>query len=338
VVFVKQDGEEQKLSYEEFIRAIQEGRVTAETLVRSDVLTAGLWKPAGQVRLFQAWVPKERKARTEDASRARELPIASPEGEGVAPEPQPAWDAEEPAEGEPDEVRPLTEGPKVEPSDEHPSGDLIPWEQAEQIGFGAGLVATLWLAFRDTEEFFRRIGRSESLLPPLLFGLILFAIANLADGIYGYLILSNIGGAFEEMKQAFPGVFDEEVVSSPRDFFFSHGAFVLLYPILVFLWTGVAHLLLRAFERPAKPLSGTFRVANYSMAPLILSIVPVCGNIIGWIWVVVLMARGLVRVQRVGGGSAALAVLLPFLVPVCLAASSLVKPMVQLLSTSAGGF
>ena len=59
MINIRQDGEERKLSYEEFIRAIQEGRVTAETAVQSNVLTSGQWKPAGQLRFFRAWAPKQ---------------------------------------------------------------------------------------------------------------------------------------------------------------------------------------------------------------------------------------------------------------------------------------
>jgi hypothetical protein len=357
VVFVRQDGEERKLSYEEFIRDIREGRIVAETIVRSEVLTSGEWKPAGQMRLFQAWVPKTEGATEEEppATRSGLAEEVEPgEGDEIAGEPElpvgalPEEDEEpwpRPDTGEADRETPDADAPsrvprysEIEPDDETAPGDPIPWELAERIGFGTALYATLWLAFRNTDEFFRRIARTQVLFPPLLFGLILFAITNIADGAYGYLILTRLGGAMEEVQRAFPGVFDEGVVTSPKDILFSHGALVLFYPALVFLWGGVIHLLLTAFDRSARPWGMTIRLVNYAMAPLILSVIPVCGNIAGWIWVLVLLIRGLVRVHHVGMGTAALAVLLPVLLPICLAASSLAQPLAQLLSVPGGGF
>jgi hypothetical protein len=140
------------------------------------------------------------------------------------------------------------------------------------------------------------------------------------------------------MPGAFSQVFNEEMLSSPTDILFSHGALVLIYPVLVVVWSGLAHFLLRTFDRPSRPFYATFRMANYAMAPLILTVVPICGNIVGWIWVLVLMVRGLARVHRIGTAPAVLAVLLPFIVPVCLAASSLAHGMMQLLSGAGGGF
>lgn len=49
------------------------------------------------------------------------------------------------------------------------------------------------------------------------------------------------------------------------------------------------------------------------MAPQILTVLPVCGSLIGWVWSLVLLVRGLMIAQRASGVAAAAAVLIPLL-------------------------
>ncbi len=72
MIRVRQNDEERLLSYEQFIREIQEGEVGADTLVLSDVLTSGVWKPAGELQFFRSWAP-----RGSVPPRAPELPRAA---------------------------------------------------------------------------------------------------------------------------------------------------------------------------------------------------------------------------------------------------------------------
>ncbi len=58
MIRVRQDGEERELSYGDFIREVQEGRITQETPVLSEVLTSGVWKEAGELQFFRSWAPR----------------------------------------------------------------------------------------------------------------------------------------------------------------------------------------------------------------------------------------------------------------------------------------
>ena len=133
-------------------------------------------------------------------------------------------------------------------------------------------------------------------------------------------------------------MFRDENLPTLRDILVFRGAMVLFYSVLASLWSGLAHLLLRSFSSPAGSFLATFRMANYAMAPIILTLIPFCGNIVGWVWIVVLMARGLARVHRVGLGPATAASLLPFLMSICFVAYALVQPIMHLLSGSGGEF
>lgn len=337
MICIRQNGEERQISYEEFIKEIREGRVDPEAEIQSEALTSGAWKPAGKLRLFRAWAPKEM------LPQEPEEPDAPPEAveEPPPPEPEPPEPAEPPWEPDEEEDRfpPLSDEPPEPVEAEEPSlDDLIPWEQTKQIGTAVGIYGTFWLAFRNVPEFFRRIARGQSLVPALLFGLTVSAVWAVFDAIYGYVFVTTFSETIEEMRTQLPGVFSDEMFASPRELVSSSLMRLVFIPAMVFLWSGIAHLLLRAFNQPVGPFYLSFRVVSYSLAPLILSAIPLCGYIVGWVWAVVLACRGLAQVHRASGGAAALAAILPFIVPLCLTVSGVLQSMTQVVSSTGGGF
>jgi hypothetical protein len=118
---------------------------------------------------------------------------------------------------------------------------------------------------------------------------------------------------FQEFEQTLPRLFAGNGLPTTREILLSHGVRVMFFPAVAFLWGAIVHVGLRVFGRPGLPFAVTFRIANYSLAPLLLTVVPFCGNLAGWLWVIVLTIRSLARVHRVGGATAGAAVLLPML-------------------------
>jgi hypothetical protein len=295
MIRIRRDGVEIALTYEEFIREVREGRITAETLVCSDVLTMGEWKPAGQLQFFRSWAPGANLPPDTDTPR----PVTPPE---------PTFDEENRDPG--DAGDPSAAMPARGPS--HPPASL-PWERIEELGFFRALATTIRLGLTRADDFAKGIAAGEVVMPSLVFGLLVTAIAALFDAVYQVGVLKIAGPMFEQMSASIPGLFGPGGPPTARDILFQHGMGILFYPALIFVWGGIVHLLLRLFGRPARGFAATLRVANYSMAPQILTILPVCGSLVGWVWTIVLLVRGLMIVQRAGGVGASAAVLLPLL-------------------------
>jgi hypothetical protein len=183
----------------------------------------------------------------------------------------------------------------------------------EQIGFFAGFGRTVRLAFQRVDEFTDRIALGHVLLPPLVFGLLVIAVTALFEAFYSVGALRTFGGMFQELERTLPRIFGGIAMPTTREILLSHGVRVMFFPAVTFLWGGIVHVGLRVFGRPGLPFATTFRIVNYALAPLLLTIVPFCGNLVGWLWVIVLTIRSLARAHRVGGATASAAVLLPML-------------------------
>jgi len=322
MIRVKQDGEERQLSYEQFIREIQEGRVTRETLVSSDVLTSGVWKPAGQLQFFRSWappgsLPSAEERVTPSPGEAETRPAVQPSEASVPPpSPETPWvpyghgtEAGEP----PARPEPWGSGTAAEPSAAAFPANPLPWEEMDRIGFFRGLTRTIGMAFGKSDEFIRGIGCGEAVMPALVFGILIFALCSLVQCGYDVLTMRSFSEMLAKMQSEVPGLFQEGAQPSLRATIYLRGLMVLLYPLGVLLLSGLIHLLLRLFGRPVRSFKTSFRVMNYATVPLLLVVVPVCGYLVGLIWAVVLMIRGLARLHGVGAFSAAAAVLAPAL-------------------------
>lgn len=308
MIRIQRDGVEIALTYDQFIREVQEGTITAETMVQSDVLTLGSWKPAGQLQFFRSWAPT--------ANQPPDFPSPTLPGEASRPPTQPEPPGDRPADESYPHLPPAGQFPRspaVPGWEAESSSAALPWEEVEQLGLVRAFSRTIGLALSRMDDFARRISAGESVMPALVFGLMVHAIARVFDALYAVGTMKIAGPMLEQMSSSMSGLFGPAGPPKVRDVIFQYGILILFYPALVFIWGGVVHLLLRLFGRPQKGFSATLRVANYAMAPNILAVLPVCGNIVGGIWSIILMARSLMIVHRTGGVGAAVAVILPMI-------------------------
>ena len=296
MIRILRDGVEIPVTYEEFIRQIREGTITADTPVRSEVLTKGEWKPAGQLQFFRSWAPPGT------------LPPAVPTGTSGPP-----GQEKEPGPEEAPAPRVVV----VPPVEGQRGGQPLPWEEVDRVGVLKAFVRTIRLALTRPDAFAQGIAAGDMVMPSLVFGLLVTAIASVFDAAYAVGAMRLAGPLIEEMGSSLPGIFGTSGLPTARDILFQHGLGILFYPALIFLWGGVIHLLLRLGGRPAGGFAVTLRVANYSMAPQILTIFPVCGSLVGWVWTIVLVVRSLMALHRTGGLGTVAAVLLP-LIGLCL--------------------
>jgi hypothetical protein len=85
--------------------------------------------------------------------------------------------------------------------------------------------------------------------------------------------------------------------------------------IVLFIWSGLAHLCLIIFGGAKQSFETTFRVFAFtqgSAGPL--QIIPICGGLISGIWAIVCNCIGLARAQETDTSRALLAVLSPLIV------------------------
>jgi hypothetical protein len=95
----------------------------------------------------------------------------------------------------------------------------------------------------------------------------------------------------------------------------------LLAPIFVFLFlyanAGVTHASALVLGQSRRGFAATFAACAYSMAPVVLLVVPGCGSLIAGLWMIVLIGVGLKWTHQIKPGGAAGAVLAPYVVLCC---------------------
>lgn len=356
MILVRREGTEEKYSYEQFIRAIQEGRVRSDTMVWSDVLTSGVWKPAGELQFFRSWAPKE-----PGASFTRSAPQAQRPAE--PPTSRSAPDAEMPAEqSEPEPSEQTTDHrPNVGTSpwipygydtetrssqaagDGHstphsaggagpaggfawaqsfsgdiPPGAPLPWEEMDKHGFFRAVTRTIRLGFADPEEFYRRVGRGKAIMPALVFGIVFSAFAAVVESLYNVAILRFFSDMIETYQSQLPEFLQMGEQPSLRETLLMRGIFLLVYPLGAFLGAGLIHAMLRTFGRPLRDFRTTFRMVNYASVMDVLILLPFCGNLLAAVWELVLLVRGLSRLHGMRMVATLAAVLLPGILLMCL--------------------
>ncbi len=191
-------------------------------------------------------------------------------------------------------------------------GNLPPFEEREAYGgFFPALLRTWTDACFRPSDFFNLVGNSQNLAPALLFGVLV--------GWVG----SFIGQLWSAMFQLplLPFMRQEGMAAGLV------GAASGLVCVGLFGWVLVLagifiggllfHLFLLLFGGANQGLNMTLRVIAYAQAPALLAAVPFVGGCIGGIWSLVLYIIGLASAHRTDVWRAALAVLVPIVLCVC---------------------
>jgi hypothetical protein len=189
-------------------------------------------------------------------------------------------------------------GPPPFPSSEGP-----PWEK--EGGWFDRLLETLRQVLFQPAFFFRTMSQTGGLGPPLLFYLITGAAGAIFTAFY-QLMFQNLGRPVYDGIA--PGVvFILTIVLMPA-----------ILVVAVFLGSGIYHLMLMILGGANRPFETTFRVVAYAGgATALISIVPICGGLIGAVWHLVLAIIGLSETHRISTGKAAAAVLVPVVLCCC---------------------
>jgi len=198
-----------------------------------------------------------------------------------------------------------------------PPGGQTPWERRSQIGIVNALIETTKQVLLQPVVFFRSMPVTGGLGDPLLYAVIIGYAGLLVSTIYNLVFR----GVLTSSLSRFGGNSEMEQLAS----FMQGGTGVVINLILgpvfivvfLFVSAGIFHLVLLALGGAARGFEGTFRVAGYSQAASIFNIIPVCGGLVGLVYVIVLLVIGLSEAHGISRGKAAAAVLIPFVILCC---------------------
>jgi hypothetical protein len=110
------------------------------------------------------------------------------------------------------------------------------------------------------------------------------------------------------------GLSPEQVLEAMRDFMvFCLFTAPLIGAVNLWMSAGLTHLGVMLLARRNRGFKATFRATAYAFVPMLLLVVPLVGNLVGGLWVLVLQVIAVANVHRIRVGQAVLAVLLPVL-------------------------
>lgn len=158
--------------------------------------------------------------------------------------------------------------------------DDVPWEHPERYGIIGSLVQTVSRVMFRGKDFFSTIHSRVSSLRPASF----YALIGLFQAVAAYFLSPNVvellkSADIDPQKQAlmenllsgqsFPMV----VITTP---------FIMILQLLIY--TAFIYLAIRITNPEKADFPLTLRIIAYASAPMILSIVPYIGGVIGLIW------------------------------------------------------
>jgi hypothetical protein len=183
----------------------------------------------------------------------------------------------------------------------------LPWEHRQERGFFNAFVETLTMVLTRPAEAFSVMKREGGLGEPLIYALIGGCLGGIVSALFS-LGLKSIG-LFTDKNNSLAAMTGMGI---------GVGAIILVplgIVIVLFIWSGLAHLCLMIVGGANQPFETTFRVFAFtqgSAGPL--QIIPLCGGLISGIWAIVCNCIGLARAQETDTGRALLAVLSPLII------------------------
>ncbi|MEW6360145.1 MAG: YIP1 family protein [Planctomycetota bacterium] len=198
-------------------------------------------------------------------------------------------------------LQPGEQGPHIEP---------IPWENRQALGF----LTALWRTFKEVvfspTQFYRRMrpyGLGDAILYILVIGLFVAVGSVLQQSSWQYLAqrvatLTRPPGAPAPLPM-------------PQSLgVLGYAIMVLLMPLIqvlsMFIASAIVHVVLMVLGGANQGYENTCRVLSYGSGAHVFGLIPICG-IIAPIWFLVVTTIGLRETNRIGTGKAFLAAFTP---------------------------
>lgn len=183
-----------------------------------------------------------------------------------------------------------------------------PWEEEGTQWTFTGLMATLKGALFSPAEFFRKMNVAGGLTNPLLYAMIV-GMTGLTFSYLWQALLHDTYSGFLAARGA-------GAVALPPGIGMAAFAIIMPFTLLVvlFVWSGLLHVLLLLVRGARNGFEATFRAAAYGSSASIFLVVPFCGAFIWLLWFVVIVIIGLKEAHGTSGGKASFAVLFPLVI------------------------
>ncbi len=176
------------------------------------------------------------------------------------------------------------------------------WEHRHVLGMRAALFGTLRDFYGDRTGTYERMPSNSDIAGPLLF-MAIMAFAVMIPSLIFYAIFFTIFVVTNEM-----GPNPLQNIGPPVMMLFAQPFFLL---VKAFIFSGIAHGLMRLAAPAAKPYAATARVIFYTVgAASLYTLVPCIGVLFFWAWLIVGGTIGLRTVHRTNTLQPALAMLL----------------------------
>ncbi len=237
--------------------------------------------------------------------------------------------------GEPIAEQPENEGFKLADSPEAGYSPTLPapWENRKLAIFEG-----FWLTFKESvfnpTAFFSKIPPKGDIFMPLIYAVLWSVIVQVISFFYikafGVPFMDYIKEILETQGIPLDG-------NMMGNYVFMQGVgqilmVPLLYMVMIFIMSGILHVLLLLFGAGKEGYAATFRVMAYSQGSGVFNLIPMVGGMIATVWGIIIQIVGYKEMHRSSYGRVILAVLV---VPLFLCAFCCVGLIV--LVVSAGG-
>jgi hypothetical protein len=194
----------------------------------------------------------------------------------------------------------------------------VPFEDPSK-DFFSGLFETMKLVLFQPGNFFRNYKLDGPIGKPLLFALLIGWFSSAVAMVWGLFISESIFQSFGRFRELFPEIegvdWDQLEQLSAREGTFDFILGVVLAPVLIllvmFIVAGIYHLFLMVIKGANRNFETTFNVVAYGSAAHIFEIIPFCGNLISWVYGIVLAVIGLTEAHETDSWKAVFAVFAP---------------------------
>ncbi|MCD4716768.1 MAG: YIP1 family protein [Desulfobacterales bacterium] len=181
-----------------------------------------------------------------------------------------------------------------------------PWENRSNLGLWQGIYQTLKAVLFSPEKLFRTLTYKGGIKEPLAFGLLVACIGAMVGFFWEFLILS--GGL---LSFAYP-LFGQ--LTAALIFLIIIVIIPVLVTLVMFIYSGILHLLLRVLRAGQNGFEATFRVVSYSQAAQVWALIPFLGGLVAGIWQLIVQIIGLREIHE----TSYLRVIIAFMIPVAL--------------------
>ncbi|SDB04259.1 hypothetical protein SAMN05660653_00201 [Desulfonatronum thiosulfatophilum] len=187
-----------------------------------------------------------------------------------------------------------------QPSDVTPNGEIeVPWERLDLHGFFPGMWETIKRAMLRPVGFFQAMPVGSGQIKPLIFYLLIAEFQIVLQMLW-------------EMTGVAPGMAGEGEAMGINVLMLLVG-YPAILTLLLYVMAVLVHSCLNLVGGATRGFEGTFRALTYGSAPMVMTIVPIIGPLIGAIWSLVVTFLGYKHIHGTTTAKVILAMLLPLI-------------------------